>query len=201
MMKKISCDVIKDLISLRVDNLTSENSNLLIDEHLKLCESCKEYLNEIKDEEIEIKVGHTLKEIDSPSISEVKLIVKLRRVRNKYMILMALVGSIVTVLLTAGKFQFKAILFCPLLGAIVYLLFKRVFIGPFLIFISELLKQVVMSITGVANKNYIEPTTAEDYMFFIYSSVGYALIYTFLTAVGVLIGVLINKIFLNNEYN
>lgn len=38
-----NCDVIRDLIPMYVENLTSENSNLFIKEHLHSCQDCTDF--------------------------------------------------------------------------------------------------------------------------------------------------------------
>ncbi len=43
---KISCNVIKDLLPLYHDDICSEDSRLLVDEHLKHCEVCKQELKQ-----------------------------------------------------------------------------------------------------------------------------------------------------------
>lgn len=46
----MDCDVIKDLIPLYKENLLSDASEKLVDEHLKTCKSCNEFLNELDNE-------------------------------------------------------------------------------------------------------------------------------------------------------
>ncbi|MCR5481756.1 MAG: DUF4825 domain-containing protein [Clostridia bacterium] len=45
---EISCNIIKDLLPLYIEGLTSEESNSLIEEHLKECEACRELYEEMK---------------------------------------------------------------------------------------------------------------------------------------------------------
>lgn len=45
---KITCEVIKDLLPSYVDELTSGDSNELIEEHLKTCTGCTEYLKQMR---------------------------------------------------------------------------------------------------------------------------------------------------------
>lgn len=45
---KITCDVIKDLLPLYVDEVLSEDSNALIEEHLKSCDDCTTYFERLK---------------------------------------------------------------------------------------------------------------------------------------------------------
>ena len=55
----IKCEVIKDLLPLYVDGVASEESCALIEEHLKECEDCRQYLELLRE--------------DMPDISEVSL--------------------------------------------------------------------------------------------------------------------------------
>ena len=45
---KLSCEVIKDLLPLYVENITSDDSNQLIQEHLPECPACSAYEQELK---------------------------------------------------------------------------------------------------------------------------------------------------------
>ena len=46
----IKCEVIKDLLPLYVDGVVSEESRALIEEHLKECEDCREYLKLLQED-------------------------------------------------------------------------------------------------------------------------------------------------------
>ena len=54
---KISCDVIRDLLPLYYDNVCSEDSRKLIEEHLSTCLKCTEELKQINEEIL--TVSHT----------------------------------------------------------------------------------------------------------------------------------------------
>ena len=43
-----NCDVIHDLLPNYIENLTNENTNAFIDEHLKECDSCSQLLDKMK---------------------------------------------------------------------------------------------------------------------------------------------------------
>lgn len=47
-MKKTPCEVIKDLLPLYIDDICSEKSKEIIEEHLLECEECRNYLDSIK---------------------------------------------------------------------------------------------------------------------------------------------------------
>lgn len=50
-MNRVSCDVIEDLIPLYAEDMLSEDSSKLVEEHLDACEECRAYLNELKEME------------------------------------------------------------------------------------------------------------------------------------------------------
>ena len=47
----IKCDVIRDLLPLYMDDLVSEETKRLVEEHLEQCEDCRKYLEELKTSE------------------------------------------------------------------------------------------------------------------------------------------------------
>ena len=49
---KISCDVIKDLLPLYIDDILSNDSKNLVDEHIEECESCNDELRKLSGDEV-----------------------------------------------------------------------------------------------------------------------------------------------------
>ena len=49
---KISCDVIRDLLPLYVDEVLSNDSKTLVDEHIEQCESCRDELKKLSGDEV-----------------------------------------------------------------------------------------------------------------------------------------------------
>lgn len=47
-MEKVHCNIIRDLLPSYVDEITSEESNQMIEEHFKECESCKKAYDSLK---------------------------------------------------------------------------------------------------------------------------------------------------------
>lgn len=45
-----NCDIIRDLIRMYVDNLTSDETNQFIKDHINSCKDCREYLENVKRE-------------------------------------------------------------------------------------------------------------------------------------------------------
>ena len=48
MSTKMSCDMIRDLLPSYLDELTSDESNQAINEHLRSCENCRNELERLK---------------------------------------------------------------------------------------------------------------------------------------------------------
>ena len=47
---KITCNIIEDLLPLYIDDMVSEDSRQLVEEHLKECVACRKKLDEMKKE-------------------------------------------------------------------------------------------------------------------------------------------------------
>lgn len=73
---KISCDVIRDLLPLYAENLTSEESNHLVAEHLSKCESCQSELLKI-----------TKQTVLPPSLNDYNNLKKAKSRDRRYMII------------------------------------------------------------------------------------------------------------------
>ena len=48
MKNTLDCSIVRDMLPLFVENLTSEDSNNAIHRHLEQCESCRKYLENIQ---------------------------------------------------------------------------------------------------------------------------------------------------------
>ena len=47
-MNKISCEIVKDILPLYADNIVSEDTRKLVEEHLQICNNCKKELSLLK---------------------------------------------------------------------------------------------------------------------------------------------------------
>ena len=50
-MADITCEVIRDLLPLYVDDVLSSDSRALVEEHLETCEGCTDYYHALKEPE------------------------------------------------------------------------------------------------------------------------------------------------------
>lgn len=89
----MKCEIIRDLLPLYLDRLTSEESNQAILEHLDGCEPCKEILGQMQ-EEMETKTEETKKKINP-----------FRKFNRK---MKAYVGVTLAVCIAVGGFGYKA---------------------------------------------------------------------------------------------
>lgn len=71
----MECNIIKDLLVLYVDNLCSDESNNYIEEHLKQCETCKKFYDEMAGE---LPQEQKVEEFDEFNLKEKDLLCKSR---------------------------------------------------------------------------------------------------------------------------
>jgi predicted anti-sigma-YlaC factor YlaD len=71
---KIKCDVINDLLPLYVDDVLSDASRELVNEHIKECESCRKTLENMTGK-VSIPVSPELRKEDTKPIKGLKKIV------------------------------------------------------------------------------------------------------------------------------
>lgn len=80
---KISCNIIEDLLPLYVDDMVSEDSRQLVEEHLKACPTCRRMQEEIMRENHLTSVGKSSKSIQT-NRTEIEPLKKIRhKIRKK----------------------------------------------------------------------------------------------------------------------
>lgn len=52
-MNRISCDVTRDLLASYLDGICSEESKGLVEEHLQECDSCKRFVEQVREQDLE----------------------------------------------------------------------------------------------------------------------------------------------------
>ena len=97
---KITCNIIEDLLPLYIDDMVSEDSRQLVEEHLKECAACRKMLDEMKKENQLRTVSGNAKR-NSDRRTEIAPLKKIRRrIRRKRMI--SIILAAVLVLLASG---------------------------------------------------------------------------------------------------
>ena len=84
---KITCNIIRDLLPLYAEDLVSEDTRVMVDEHLRECEDCTNVLNEMK------KSSPVPVEAAPESLNKVKKTIRRRRVVS----VMAAVLTVITI--------------------------------------------------------------------------------------------------------
>ena len=100
-MEKITCNVIKDLLTLYIDNVLSEDSSKLVEDHINTCESCRAYYDEMSDDSIPMAAKNA--ETDKATLKDIKRKLATKRVCT------ILVTSLAVFLLAIGVYY---LLFC-----------------------------------------------------------------------------------------
>lgn len=179
---KANCDVIQDLITLYVDELTSESSKGLVEEHIKECHQCKMFLESIKEEEnIDL-----IDECELNSRAEIDLVMKIKESLIKSKVLFVIIGAILGIIFSAGENMINGFIVIPLVGALIYIVTRKIWVAPTLIFIFKLIEFSI----------YYFMEGYGGLITYLTGCVPMALIYVIFTSIGVLIGWLIKEIFL-----
>ncbi len=87
---KYQCEVIKDLLPLYVDDVCSKESKKIIEEHLEICDICKQYYNAMKSSDNSIISEDKNNEILADSLKKVKKQIKAKN-------LIAVTGTLIIV--------------------------------------------------------------------------------------------------------
>ncbi len=95
---KLSCEVIGDLLPLYHDDICSNESKVMVEEHLAGCEGCKAELEAMNQAIPDMHIEQNLKEADA--------VIKLSRRWKKGMFLSLLKGVLLTILTVAAMLLF-----------------------------------------------------------------------------------------------
>ena len=194
-MNMIDCKVIRDLMTLYVDGLSSEESNEIIEHHIKKCSKCNDYLNSLSDECFLEKNVVDKYEIDDKV--EQKIVQDIKRSNVSKLLIYSIVGGVLATLLTSGSLIFNGFLLLPLFGAVIYLKFKNKLIAPLSIYVIQFLNLSIYMFIDLSIQGENIGVTLWDYVSYTCGNAIFALIFMGFTFIGVVIGILIEKIFLD----
>lgn len=97
---KYKCEIIQDLLPLYADNICSEESKKMIEEHLSECPDCREYLEELKNNPI---AESELKNTDE---NKTEIVRKLKHKIMKRNITIALLNTLIIILALFGTYKY-----------------------------------------------------------------------------------------------
>jgi hypothetical protein len=98
MKKEIDCSVVQDLLPNYIEKLTSEATNLIIEDHLKTCGSCRETYNQMVTEVVEV---------DKAPKAELRFLKKVKKTRLLAAVLTVILTLAGSYLLYAREFQYS----------------------------------------------------------------------------------------------
>jgi hypothetical protein len=104
----MDCRVIKDLIPLYIEKLTSQPSNDLISEHINKCEDCRQTLDKLKDDFV---IGKPAEGADAMETMPIQLVKRIKkRILEKILVLasIALAAGILIGILSSSPVMFIA---------------------------------------------------------------------------------------------
>ncbi|MDU7214232.1 zf-HC2 domain-containing protein [Clostridium sp.] len=194
-MSMVDCKVIRDLMTLYIDGLSSEESNEIIEHHIKKCSECNDYLNSLSDECFLDKNVVDNYEVDDKV--EQKIVQDIKRSNTSKLLICSIVGGVLATLLTSGSLIFNGFFLLPIFGTVIYLKFKNKFIAPISIYIIQFLNLSIEMLLDLNVQGVNIGVTLWDYISYTYGNAIFALFFMGFTFIGVVIGILIEKIFLD----
>ncbi|MDD6043323.1 MAG: zf-HC2 domain-containing protein [Eubacteriaceae bacterium] len=99
---KITCDIIKDLLPSYVDELLTEDSRKMVEEHLAECTSCRSYYDALKGaDNIPAEEAEALEEA---RLDELKPLKKIKKKMNHRMVIASVVSVICAIVILFGVY-------------------------------------------------------------------------------------------------
>lgn len=102
-MAKISCDVINDILPLYADEVVSEDTRAIVEEHLAECEKCTAKYRQMKSE-IDMEISLKAAEAEKKAMLAAK-----KRIRNKRIMTAVVSGIIGIIVIMAAVFTMNSI--------------------------------------------------------------------------------------------
>lgn len=170
----IPCNVILDLIPLVKDGVASDDSTMIVREHIKNCKSCKSEFETFQ-----------CNNIEQTRIKDEKIILDIKRSIFITQLIILIVGATIGVALSNSMGMFYNFLIMPIIGSVSFIAFKsRWHLTLIGIFILTYLWQTTM---GVVSSGFAWVP--------LYSGLYYSIIYTILVGLGIVITMLLKFAF------
>lgn len=173
-MLNISCNVILDLIPLVKDGVASDDSAIIVNDHIKICENCKS----------EFETLDAINILQS-SIKDKKIISAMKRSIFITQIIILMAGGFLGVALSNSMGMLYNFMIMPIVGGVSVVALKRKwYLTPIIIFAISYLWTTISEIWSGGFE-----------WIFLYSGLYYGTIYTVLVLLGVLIAMLLKITF------
>lgn len=101
-MKKISCNIIKDILPLYLDGVVSDDTKKMIEEHLKECNQCR-------NEAVKLKQDVVLPASKSVRLAETEVMKGLKRKLFRKKFFVSVISVILTIAVLSGVYSYMAL--------------------------------------------------------------------------------------------
>ena len=101
-MKKISCNIIRDILPLYLDGVVSDDTEKMVEEHLKECDQCR-------NEAVKLKQDVVLPASKSVRLAETEVVKGLKRKLFRKKVLVSAVSVILTIAVLSGICSYMAL--------------------------------------------------------------------------------------------
>lgn len=98
-MKKISCNIIKDILPLYLDGVVSDDTKKMVEEHLKECDQCR-------NEAVKLKQDVVLPASKSVRLAETEVMKGLKRKLFRKKFLVSVISVILTIAVLSGVYSY-----------------------------------------------------------------------------------------------
>lgn len=170
----ISCNIIYDLIPLVKDGVASDDSTIIVNEHINNCKNCKAEFETFEPTKIE-----------QPPTKDEKIIFAIKRSIFITQLSVLIAGAIIGLALSNSMGMFYNFIIMPIIGGISLVAFKRKwYLALLAIFVLTYFWQ---AIRGLVSGGF-------DWMV-LYRALYYSMIYTILVGLGIIITVLLKFAF------
>lgn len=170
----ITCDIISDLIPLVKDGVASDDSIIIVNEHIKSCEKCM----------AEFQTFEATK-FEQISIKDEKIIFAIKHSMLITQLIILIAGAIVGVALSNSMGMFYNFIIMPIIGGGSLVVFKKNwYLAPAVIFA---LTYIWQTIAGIVTDGFNEHS--------LFIGLYFSVIYTVLVGLGVIITLLLRFAF------
>ncbi|PKM50454.1 MAG: hypothetical protein CVV02_10965 [Firmicutes bacterium HGW-Firmicutes-7] len=97
MKKELTCSIVQDLLPNYIEKLTSDDTNIAIEEHLDTCEDCKEAYEQMVDD---------IDNIEKIPVIELKFLKKVKRTRLLAAVLCVVLTLVLSCLIYVSEYKF-----------------------------------------------------------------------------------------------
>lgn len=178
-MSEISCQIILDLLPLVKDGVASEESKKLVRDHIEDCTSCRSLYDSLEGSE----------DIDLADMDEKRVISRIKKRVLAISIIIIMISALVGLVLSDTMGIFYNILIMPGLGILGYFILER---KSYLLVLSIFIFSYIWTFISYMR----EALEGGQYLgLLLLAPLNLALMYGFLTGLGVLIGFLLRYAF------